>query len=306
MNPTATDRGIWGEVAACVPRPRRRVLLGAIALTALLHGAVFLVTYWVELSLESWSARVAARLHQELARENEVDLTLTAAKPPEGAPPPAAKAQPPPPQPEEPPAKATPVEREPEEEPPATRAPAVAGKTVVAEPTAPDDQVADFSLSQGAGEMYAGGVTTGAGTSQTAVRGPVVDASAQPRESVRAARPNPKARALPVDAGAPRSPPPVAEGPDLSRPVGLLNPRWSCPWPREADDERIDAQTVMLRLTVDAQGHVEAARVVKEPGHGFGPAAVACARRTRFVAARDRGGKPVRAEGALVRVQFSR
>ena len=79
-----------------------------------------------------------------------------------------------------------------------------------------------------------------------------------------------------------------------------------CPWPKEADDEQIDTQTVLLRLTINAAGEVEGARTVKQPGHGFGPAALACAQRTRFVAARDRSGQPARAEGALVRVQFSR
>lgn len=288
-----------------MPRPRRRILLGAIALTALLHGAVFLVTYWVELSLESWSARVAARLHQELAHENEVDLTLPENKPPE--PPAVAKVEPPPPPPETQPTPAAPVEREVDDEPPPAKvAPAAAGKTLVAEPTAPGEQVADFSLAQGTGDVYAGGVTTADGTSKTAVRAPEVDPSAPPSVPARPTPPKVKVQPAPVDAGLAAAPTPQPQGPDLSRPVGLVNPRWSCPWPREADDERIDAQTVMLRLTIDANGRVEAARVVKEPGHGFGPAAVACAQRTRFVAARDRGGRPIRSDAALVRVHFSR
>ena len=56
--------------------------------------------------------------------------------------------------------------------------------------------------------------------------------------------------------------------PDLSTPVSLRVERWSCPWPPEADSERIDEQTVVIRVVVDPEGIVEAAELVGEPGHG--------------------------------------
>ena len=94
--------------------------------------------------------------------------------------------------------------------------------------------------------------------------------------------------------------------PDLSTPVSLRVERWSCPWPPEADSERIDEQTVVIRVVVDPEGIVEAAELVVEPGHGFGKAAVACALDTRFTPARDRAGTAIRARSPPIRVRFTR
>jgi protein TonB len=93
---------------------------------------------------------------------------------------------------------------------------------------------------------------------------------------------------------------------DLSAPVSLQGESWACPWPPEADSERIDEQTVVIRVVVDPEGIVEATELVVEPGHGFGKAAVACAHDTRFTPARDRAGKPVRARSPPIRVRFTR
>jgi periplasmic protein TonB len=93
---------------------------------------------------------------------------------------------------------------------------------------------------------------------------------------------------------------------DRSGGVSLANQNWSCPWPREADAERIDDLTVSIRVVVDEEGVVESVIVLADPGHGFGQAAVACARRTRFTPARDREGRPVGATSPPILVRFTR
>jgi protein TonB len=60
-----------------------------------------------------------------------------------------------------------------------------------------------------------------------------------------------------------------------------------------------------VRVVVGADGVVERATALRDPGHGFGAAAEACARRERFIPARDASGQPVRTT-APVRVGFER
>ena len=97
-----------------------------------------------------------------------------------------------------------------------------------------------------------------------------------------------------------------ATAPDLSTAVSLAEPHWSCPWPREADAAEIDEQTVVIRVIVGADGTVQAAEMVADPGGGFGPAAVSCAVRTRFTPAHDRAGQPMRARSPPIKVRFIR
>jgi protein TonB len=93
---------------------------------------------------------------------------------------------------------------------------------------------------------------------------------------------------------------------DRSGAVSLPNQNWSCPWPPEADAEKIDEVTVSIRVVVSVSGAVEAVTVLSDPGHGFGQAATACALRSRFTPARDREGRPVRATSPPILVRFTR
>jgi protein TonB len=93
---------------------------------------------------------------------------------------------------------------------------------------------------------------------------------------------------------------------DQSGGVSLQGQDWSCPWPAEADTEKIDEQTVVIRVVVAPDGKVESARVLSDPGHGFGPAAVACALHTRFIPARDAAGRALRAASPPIVVRFTR
>jgi protein TonB len=96
------------------------------------------------------------------------------------------------------------------------------------------------------------------------------------------------------------------EGLDHASAVSLPEQSWSCPWPAEAEAERIDEQTVIIRVVVNADGFAASAEMLEDPGHGFGRAAVACALHTRFTPARDRKGRPVRAVSPPIRVRFTR
>ena len=147
------------------------------------------------------------------------------------------------------------------------------------DPGAPLDLTGD-AIVTGQATAYAGGVTTPAGTSAAPGRAGATTTGAG--DAV------------------------VATAIDRASPVSLESEKWSCPWPPEADSEQIDEQTVILRVVVDASGTAEKATVLADPGHGFGPAAVACALQTRFVPARERSGETVRATSPPIRVRFTR
>jgi len=133
----------------------------------------------------------------------------------------------------------------------------------------------------GEGDVYAGGTTTSEGTSHRAVPAPETSAPA----ATTAPRPT---------------------GPDRSRPVTLPETEWSCPWPPEAEDLDVDDAAAVIRVVVRADGHVESATLVSDPGSGFGRAAIACALRTRFDPARDREGRAIPAPSPSIRVRFVR
>jgi len=94
--------------------------------------------------------------------------------------------------------------------------------------------------------------------------------------------------------------------PSLARPVQLDGSEWRCDWPASAVAQDIYQQFVVLRVVVRADGSVERATLLSDPGHGFGSAAVGCARHTRFSPARDAGGEAIRATSPPIRVRFTR
>lgn len=76
--------------------------------------------------------------------------------------------------------------------------------------------------------------------------------------------------------------------------------------PPEADLARIDLEVVLLQVNVLPSGHAGAISILADPGHGFGRAAVACAKRTIFGAARDRHGKYIQADAPPTSIRFTR
>ena len=162
----------------------------------------------------------------------------------------------------------------------APAAPAAEAAPVIArspDSRGPVDLTADAVVT-GKATAYAGGATASTGGSSS----PVAEASSPPR--------------------------PAAHSPTAGRssPVSLASESWSCPWPAEADAEQIDEQLVILRVVVSASGDPRSATVLADPGHGFGPAALACAMRTRFTPALDAKGDPTAATSPPIRVRFTR
>jgi periplasmic protein TonB len=91
-----------------------------------------------------------------------------------------------------------------------------------------------------------------------------------------------------------------------ARPVGLVDPDWRCAWPREADASDREREEVIIRVVVAPDGRARTVRVLREPGGGFGRAAISCAMGTRFLPARDAAGAPHQAESPPIRVVFTR
>jgi periplasmic protein TonB len=174
----------------------------------------------------------------------------------------------------------------PSKEPPP---PAQAGNVVAQEPdaNAPVD-LSDNTFITGESKAFAGGTTTTKGTNDKAVYTKDTDPNGKPGGQVLAA--------------------PLAKpkGLDRSRPVALNEDSWACAWPREADSEQIDEQSVTLKVSVDAKGKVTAANLISDPGHGFGAAALACALKTRFTPALDASGKAILSISPSIRVRFMR
>ncbi len=211
--------------------------------------------------------------------------------------PPAALASPPPQTPSPAPPQTPTIPPKPSTEKP--KSPAKAGRIITAPPTAAPLDFSDPGFVSGDADQYAGGVTSPNGTSDTAV--PIGTPSPSPTS------PPPIPPPTPPD---PPTPPPKKNQPkhahDLSRPVALEGGRWDCPWPAEADREQIDSQLVVIRVTVAPDGAPLSARVTRDPGFGFGPAAQACAMRRHYAPALDPSGTPITSESPPIRVHFSR
>jgi len=173
------------------------------------------------------------------------------------------------------PAAAPPPEPPRNDSPPA---PAEAGEVVAAAPDAPAD-FTNFSITTGTGARYRGGVTASSGSSQRAIHSAAID----------------RAGALGSSGAL-----------SLAKPVRLEVRHWKCPWPEEADLLAVDEETVVLGVEVDAEGVVQSASIVSDPGHGFGAAALRCARQNRFLPATNELGQPISANSPPLRVRFSR
>lgn len=91
-----------------------------------------------------------------------------------------------------------------------------------------------------------------------------------------------------------------------ARSVQLDARKWHCSWPKEADHQEINEQSVILRVTVSTSGRVLNSTLLRDPGDGFGQAALNCAHRTRFVPATNEDGVPIEATSPPIRVRFTR
>ncbi len=96
----------------------------------------------------------------------------------------------------------------------------------------------------------------------------------------------------------------TAGGATPARPLAAA---WAeCPFPIEADKADIDMALVSLQAEVDAEGRATRVTIQNDPGHGFGPAAQACALRGKYEPARDPSGAAAAGTTKPFRVRFQR
>lgn len=259
------------------------------------HLALVLLASRAEPSLETWSARMATLIHLQLSSEAQV---FVEPPPPTPEPPPSTpEPAPPAPQPEPKTVTAPPRDPSPPAPPPSAPSPvaeevpppvntepappAAAGEIIDAEvnPAAPIDFTGDTFIS-GNAAAFVGGVSAAAGTNTVPVASGEVDPNAEP--NLRPGRAS------------------------LARAVGLAPGAWRCRWPAQAVAQDVYEQFVVLRVVVRADGSAKDVRVVDDPGHGFAEAAVACAKRTRFLPAQNSAGRAIQKRSPPIRVRFTR
>jgi protein TonB len=208
----------------------------------------------------------------------EIDIMKDETPPP--PPPPTAA-------PEEKPDPAPPPPVHARDVPPPAPAPAQAAKVLTQEPT-PDEPIdlTGNTIVQGNADSYAGGFTSGNGTSANAVR----------------ALPSPSG--VPGGTG-PVRPVAVAAGPDRSRKVSTGDTDWNCPFPPEADTDQVDEALVTISVDVRPDGTASAVRVLSDPGNGFGREARRCAMGMHYQSALDHDGNAI-AGTKEIKVRFHR
>jgi protein TonB len=282
--------GLFDTVLGEPPPPKRlasfRPQLAAWLLALGAHAGLWLAAIRTEPSLETWSARMAALVHEDLAAQARIAIEPPAPPKPESPPEPEPEPEPKPaspPTPAPPPPIDLPAPSRAEPPAPATpvNTPGESGRLAAAETDSaePVDFTGDTFIT-GKANTYAGGTSASRGTSRRP------DAPGAGAATARATD--------------------TPKGPSSARPVQLSGREWRCEWPASALTQDIYEQFVVLRVVVAADGSVEQATVVSDPGQGFAQAAVACARRTRFAPAHDSEGRPIRAASPPIRVRFTR
>jgi periplasmic protein TonB len=148
----------------------------------------------------------------------------------------------------------------------------------------PDDNLESTAIAIGSGFVYRGGPTSPAAT------GPVPGTVLQPSVGALGAPPNP-----------------LRPGSDRSRSATLRGSRgWNdCPFPLEAEVDNIEQAAVLLKVSTLPDGRPSDARILQDPGHGFGRAARSCAMARSYEPALDREGSPI--SGAItIHIAFAR
>jgi periplasmic protein TonB len=225
--------------------------------------------------------RAAVREHLRL----EVTLEPPPPEPEPEPPPPEPEITPPPPPPKAPddPYETPPREEDPYDLPPA---PAEAAKVLTQEP---EDTPAkpEETIASGEGEVGFGRVAgAGTGNAPTFSRHAAVGG---------------------VQGGRGTALPPGPPRPDLSRPPDLLGDReWDCGFPAQADADGVLGGLVRMIIWVRPDGLAQAAKVVSDPGHGFGAQAHGCALKHHYRPGRDRAGRPVAGVIGPIGIRFIR
>lgn len=228
-------------------------------------------------------ASVVAWLHtaRAAAADRPEEIEVLRDDPPPPPPPPPEATQEPEAKPAAPPPRAAAAP------PPPPPSPAQAARVLTQEPD-PNEPVdlTGNTIVQGNADAYAGGFTAANGKNPSAATAP------------------PAATGVPGGTGPVQQA--AAPAPDRSRVASLLGGgEWSCPFPPEADAAQVDDAYVTLQIDVTPEGTPSAARVVSDPGNGFGREARRCAMNRRYTTALDHDGNTI-AGSIKTRVHFSR
>jgi periplasmic protein TonB len=247
-------------------------LMGAL----LLHGACVVWGLVSLFDLGGFAQDVKASVDEQLRATLDIQVVRTPPPPPAPAAPVPETPTPPPPPPE--PKATTPHSTAP------VPAAAQAGK-ILAQQSSPLDLTGDGFIT-GNGDSYAGGVTSSAGTSKTAVTNPNARGAGSP--------------------GTPAAPQAAAPARDLSRSAAPTTRNWNCGFPPEADRDEVNSATVTLVVTVGANGRARSVAVLSDPGHGFGRQARQCAFGMSYQPGLDRDGRAVAKTTPPFTVHFNR
>lgn len=239
---------------------RRILAASCIALFVHLAGAAHQLSSLHE--VRAFALQIRTAIHNRRIQTVEVHIEVPVQPPP-----------PPPPQAE--PAPVAPERRVPRRRvakrraaPPPSAAQAARVMTAKADPDEPLDLTGNTFI-QGTASSYAGGVSASNGTSKAAVR-------------------DRNARAKGVNGG--RG---TKRGASLSSRARPIKNQWNCPFPSEADLEQVNYMSVPVAVVVNPTGRARSAKATKKTGYGFGRAAERCAKKKRYLAARDQLGKAV-------------
>ncbi|HQP35119.1 MAG TPA: energy transducer TonB [Polyangiaceae bacterium] len=262
-------------------------LVIGFAIATLSHGAFGGRVLLAPTAMRAWATDAIALVHDHLWATYDVEMLKPAEAPKQE--PPKVEDKPAEKEPEAIPQQAAPQQAY-EPPPPAAQA----GKVLTAnpDPSEPVDMTGNAFV-QGDSDQYVGGVTAAAGTGSAATYNP--SATTGPT-------------ATGTGTGGPPPPPPKPQGPDQSRPPGIVGgAAWSsCEFPPEADQDQVDYAVAVIVVTVRPDGSAQSVRVVSEPGHGFGRAARMCALTKRYTPALDRDGNPVVGTTPPINVTFTR
>lgn len=266
------------------------ILLGGLLLSSAAHSVPIVRSVKNLVEMRGFIDEARGSVHDLFWTEYDIEVPKEQPKEEE-------KKEEPPPEPEPAPAP-MPKMAAPKEAKAAPEAPpqaAQAGQTMTAkdDPDKPVD-FSDFTMIQGSGSSYAGGVTDPNGKSNSAVYDRNAKGGGQPGGK--------------GSGSGPPGPAPGSDGPDLSKAASPASRDWSCShlFPPEADADDINQATVSIIVTVGPDGSPRSIKVTNDPGHGFGRAARTCALSQRYNAPLDHDGKPTTGNTAPFTVRFTR
>lgn len=249
------------------------------------HLVLIFAASRAEPSLETWSARMATLIHEQLSADAPVFIEEAPTPTPEPSAPPVIETAPPQDVLPRPMAemKSAVAEVAPPPEPDQTEsvAPAASGEIIAAEPAleGPVDFMEEAFVT-GLATAYAGGASSAEGASEVPVS----------RNEAKE--------------GAKKKTPVLRES--KARPVGLASGAWRCRWPQPAVAQDIYEYFVELRVLVQEDGRAQEVTVMDRHEYGFAEAARACALRTRFLPAYDDNGDAIKKMSPPIRVRFTR